>query len=243
MTREAPVGFPENEVEAVLLRASRREASGGELTDALAAAELLVPVAGPAPAEDPTRVQLPAVEEQGRRYVPVFTSPSQLRLYGHAGGHLRLRGRELAAMLDPATGLAVNLGGDLGLPLSPEQVRAMTAPAARLPAGQVVRLGEPAEEPTRLLEAIAAGLATSGEVRAAYRALMQSGEAEAPRLVVGLEVDDPEAGRRLLEAVGRAARELGDREVDLLAFGEDGDGSVGSWMQLHTRPFYRRAAR
>jgi len=31
-----------------------------------------------------------------------------------------------------------------------------------------------------------------------------------------------------------------DGEVDLIAFGEDGDGAVGSWLQLHTRPFYRR---
>jgi SseB protein C-terminal domain/SseB protein N-terminal domain len=240
MTREARVGFPENDIESVLLRASRQQADGAELLAALAAAELLVPVAGPAPAEDPTRMRLPAFEDQGRRYVPVFTSPAQLELSGHGGGYLRLRGRELAAMVDQQTGLAVNVGGDVGLPISPEQVRAMTAPAS-LAAGQVVQLGEPAEEPTRLLEAVAAGLATSTGVRAAYRALMQAGD-QPPRLVVGVEVDDPAAGQRLLEAVGRAAAELGDREVDLIAFGEDGDGAVGSWMQLHTRPFYRRPA-
>jgi SseB protein N-terminal domain/SseB protein C-terminal domain len=238
MTREARVGFPENDVESVLLRASRQQANGAELLAALAAAELLVPVAGSA--EDPTRMRLPAFEDQGRRYVPVFTSPAQLELYGHGGGYLRLRGRELAAMVDQQTGLAVNVGGDVGLPIAPEQVRAMAAPASLL-AGQVVQLGEPAEEPTRLLEAVAAGLATSTGVRAAYRALMQAGD-QPPRLVVGVEVDDPAAGQRLLEAVGRAASELGDREVDLIAFGEDGDGAVGSWMQLHTRPFYRRPA-
>jgi hypothetical protein len=239
------VTFPGNHVESVLQRASRRQADGGELLAALADAELLVPVDGPPPEQPPDRMRLPAFEDQGRRYVPVFTSPAQLALYGHGGGHLRLRGRELAAMLDAATGLAVNPRGDLGLPLSPDQVRAMTgaaaSPSARpLGAGQAVRLGEPAEEPTRLLEAIAAGLATSPEVRAAYRALLQAAADEAPRLVVGLELDDPAAGQRLLEVVGRAARELGDREVDLVAFGEDGDGGVGTWMQLHTRPFYRR---
>jgi hypothetical protein len=234
------VGFPENHVESVLLRASRQEADAAELLAALAGAELLVPVAGPPPAEDPTRLRLPAFEDRGRRYVPVFTSPAQLALSGHGGGHLRLRGRELAAMVDPATGLAVNVGGDLGLPITPEQVRAMGAPPT-LAAGQVVQLGEPAEEPARLLEAVAAGLAGVPGVRAAYRALMQAGD-EPPRLVVGLKVDDPAAGRRLLEAVGRAVRELGDREVDLIAFGEGGDGAVGSWMQLHTRPFYRRPA-
>jgi hypothetical protein len=152
------VGFPENHVESVLLRASRQEADAAELLAALAGAELLVPVAGPPPAEDPTRLRLPAFEDRGRRYVPVFTSPAQLALSGHGGGHLRLRGRELAAMVDPATGLAVNVGGDLGLPITPEQVRAMGAPPT-LAAGQVVQLGEPAEEPARLLEAVAAGLA------------------------------------------------------------------------------------
>jgi SseB protein C-terminal domain/SseB protein N-terminal domain len=239
------VSFPDNHVESVLLRASRQQADGGELLVALADAELLVPVAGSPPAAQPDRVRLPAFEDQGRRYVPVFTSPAQLERYGHGGGHLRLRGRELAAMLNDATGMAVNPRGDLGLPLSPDQVRTMTGTATpassrSLGAGQAVRLGEPAEEPTRLLEAIAAGLATSQEVRAAYRALLQADADQAPRLVVGLELDDPAAGQRLLEVVGRAARELADRELDLVAFGEDGDGGVGTWMQLHTRPFYRR---
>jgi SseB protein C-terminal domain/SseB protein N-terminal domain len=245
------VGFPENHVEAVLARASQRQADAAELLAALAEAELLVPVAGPAPARAAdARARLPTVEDGGLRYVPVFTSATQLQRYGHAGGHLRLHGRDLAAALDPATGLAVNLRGDLGLPLTPAQVRAMAGPAGRdagvdglaatLPAGRAVRLGEPAEEPSQLLDCLAAMLAGHAEVRAAYRALLQPSPSQAPRLLVGLELDDPDAGQPLLEAAGRAARQLADRDVDLVAFGADGDGGVGTWMQLHTRPFHRR---
>jgi hypothetical protein len=93
----------------------------------------------------------------------------------------------------------------------------------------------------RLLKGLATVLGASAAVRAAYRALLQAG-GDPPRLVVGLELDDPAAERRLLEVAGRTARELDDREVDFVAFGEGGDGGVGSWMQLHTRPFYRRGS-
>jgi hypothetical protein len=72
-------------------------------------------------------ISLPVIEQDGRRYVPVFTSEEALRAAGaDAATALRLPVLQLAAgWPSDDLWLAVNPGSDDGLALPPEVVRAL----------------------------------------------------------------------------------------------------------------------
>jgi hypothetical protein len=120
---------PENALERALLAASEGGDAGAFLAE-LRNAEVLVPSDEPGdrtPAEG-EEIDLPVFSHEDRRWVAAFTSDTQLRRgVPDAAGRLRLLGADLAAMWPPGVGLAVNPGGDLGVGLPEETVRALAA--------------------------------------------------------------------------------------------------------------------
>jgi hypothetical protein len=177
----------------------------------------------------------------GQPYVAVYTSAEQ---YAHGAGQLSrmvIPGRELAGMLDERLGLAVNPGCDVGLPVRPEGVRSMRGGRITIPAGQQIRLGQPAEEPQALLSAVAAALSRIPAVVDARRALAQIGD-QPPGLLIGVRIDRPAADDRqavlatINSAVAAAPVPL---TVDTV-FLDDPVDQITAWMIDNTEPFYRR---
>lgn len=242
----------QNEVERALLAASQDEGRFGEFLVALAGAELYVPHPGGSGEEgepvEGEELVLPLVEHEGRTYVPVFTSMAQFRLGApHDMPHVRLRTEGLVAEWPEEHGMAVNPGGEIGVALEAADVRALARPEAvvsaqRFGAGTRLLLGEPAEEPGALLDAVSQACDELGTVVAAYRALMAvEGEEDTPQIVIGLELDrgvDPDAafgvvgGRVAAAATGPFAFVVVD-ETDL--------SPVARFMLLETDPFFRRS--
>jgi hypothetical protein len=111
----------------------------------LANSVALLPQAPPAEGEEARpegAIALPVIEQDGNRYIPVFTSEDALvAAGGDAGSALRIPVVELAANW-PADDLwlAVNPSSDQGLALPPDLVRALPAFSERN--GQV---GQPAQ--------------------------------------------------------------------------------------------------
>jgi hypothetical protein len=138
--------------------------------------------------------------------------------------------------------VAVNPGGTVGLPIWAEGVQAQLARTHTVAMGTTVRLGEPAIEPTSLLEAIAAATAGIPEVRALSRCWAQLGD-QAPGLVLGVDLDPdgPDARAAVLRAIdGARATQHPDFTVDI-AFWSDG-GAFVDWMQQNVKPFHRATA-
>ncbi len=128
-------GFrPENELEAAMQAAARDEHRAGDFYRSLYASELYVPSPGPAPPSDRwaragegEEIELPVVTDRdGRSYVPVFTSMTQLLKYVPEGaGYMRMKGQALVSIWPEDCWMALNPKGDLGVALPPEQVRAL----------------------------------------------------------------------------------------------------------------------
>jgi hypothetical protein len=239
---------PENALEEALLRAYQADDLQA-LLPALTIADVYLP-ADDAPetdrevlAEAGDQIPLPVIDgPDGGRYVPVFSSLAQLAHVRPAGGgYRRLRGRSLAAIVPPDLGVALNPGGALGLPLSPDQV-AQLANAPAVDGGETqFLLGEPREEPSELLDTMRRFAEERQDVRAAYRALLVRAPGAEPEHVIGLELAAGVDPQPVIDAAADAARAAG---VDLLGLlplqaGVDA-GQVGRFMLTQTQPFWRR---
>jgi SseB protein C-terminal domain/SseB protein N-terminal domain len=226
---------PANALEDALL-AARETDDLALLLRALADADVYLPADGDEPS-------LPVLRIGGRPFAPVFTSLTQLaRFRPEGGGYVKLAGRALPAIWPDGMGLALNPGGDFGLPLGPEVVaRLQAAPPAAAEDGGFL-LGVPKEEPAVLLAAIGGFCLARPEVRAAYRALLVRRRGAPPEPVVGLELVPEADAQAVVEAAAEAARAAGVDRLALLPLGPRGaDDPVARFLVEKTKPFYERA--
>jgi hypothetical protein len=243
-----PLTFrPENALEDALL-AARENDDVERLLSTLAVADVFIPSAEPGPVEE-TRVTaqageelaLPVIEIDGASLVPVFTSLTQLgRFRPEGGGYLRLNGRALAAITPSDLGVAVNPGGHLGLPLTPEQV-ARIAVAEPANSEAEFLIGEPREEPVELLDAIRQLARERQDIRAVYRALLVRRPGAHPEHVIGLELTAGADAQAAVDAAAEAGRSAGLDRLALLPLqpGIEG-GQIGRFMLERTTPFWTR---
>lgn len=241
------MSFPANEVEQALLTASRSPQRTGPLLAALRQGSLWVPTT-----DDPTpdrQATLYSLEVEGVPHTVVFTSLEQLDRWRSGAPHLVAPTESFVASLPATVGLAVNPGGDLGLPLSPEQLDELRPARRVVPAGTRIRVGEPAQEPDEVLAQVAYALGDVPGVSAARRAWVQIADS-APSLAVGLELGAPLAPRAdadaadvLLGTVREAlddvlARSRPGFAIDLVLLA-DAEDPISAWMLAHAEPFYR----
>jgi hypothetical protein len=228
--------FPENELEKGLEDASQGHLDVDAWVQELVRSRVWVPLQGVEGASG----SFPVLSIDGGSYVPVFTSEGQINAAAGAGQRVNPPVAELVASLPESVGLAVNPGGTVGLPLPAAVLRQALGMSSTISAGTTVRIGEPAEEPTQLLEAVADTLAEVEAVRAARRCWAAVGESR-PGLVLGLDVDPDNEGVRAaaLEAVRRAVGAgTADFPVDVV-FDNDRD-EFTSWMASNADPFFVR---
>jgi hypothetical protein len=231
--------FPANALEAALAATRAGAATADQLLDALAVNTLWVPL--PAGAGNDGQAQLPIMVLDGRPYVAAYTSGEQFAKGAGALAYMELTGRQLAETMAEELGLAVNPGAELGLPVNADGVRTLRDGRKKVPAGARIRLGEPAEEPLRLIAALRENFAAVPAVLEARRALAQIGD-EAPALLIGLRADQripgwqPDSVAAVKEAATRAEAPLPVETVFL----DDESDPVTSWMLTHPEPFYRR---
>jgi len=110
-----------------------------------------------------------------------------------------------------------------------------------VPAGSRVYLGEPADEPLELLDAVGAALAAVPGVREARRvwAMVENGT---PGLVIGIDVEPDEATTRS-EAMAAVSRALvvapAASPLGVVFVGDRGE--LVAWMAANAATFFRAA--
>ncbi|MEU8133040.1 enhanced serine sensitivity protein SseB [Streptodolium elevatio] len=236
------VAFPANHVERCLVAAMQDPSRTGELIDALAEAEVWVPLpagGGPHDAE----LTLPTTEIAGAPFVPVFSSEEQFRRVAGPMAFTVAPVREFARGLPPHVGMAVNPGGEVGIPIPPDGVLELARVPGAGATGARVTLIEPApeEEPYVLLAAAAEEFAATHVVLTARRALGFV-ESDAPSLFIGVELDrwQEEDRRMAIGALERAVGRAGTPWPVNLVLIDLAQDPVGDWMLESVRPFYER---
>jgi hypothetical protein len=232
------VPFPSNAVERTLAAACAGEVTDERLFDSLAEAELWVPLPEDA-VESNDRRTLPVMMIDNARYVAVYTSEEQFKRCAGEYSCAVTPGRAFARTLPPELGLAVNPGGELGLPIPPAGVQAIRGAETPVDAGTEIRLGDPAEEPHALLDALRAAFAAVPEIVRARRAWAQFGDNPAG-LLLGIELapDDDRARRSTLDAVNTALSQSPVPYTVDAVFPTDPADQIAAWFLDNTQPFY-----
>ncbi|QLE72393.1 enhanced serine sensitivity protein SseB [Streptomyces rectiverticillatus] len=232
--------FPANKLEETLAAAKAGSIPAEDILKALAAADLWMPLPEAPGGDQGTR--LPIVSIDGRPHVAVYTSAEQLKLTAGDVAHAVMGARELINSLPQELGLALNPGGEVGLPIHAAGVQAVRDGGRKtVHAGESIRLGEPAEEPLALLTSLRRAFGAVPTVSSARRALMQVGE-QHPGLLIGVTVRDAaeaeESRGAVLAAVSRAvSEEPVPFTVDTVFLGNPND-QTSVWMTDNVEPFY-----
>lgn len=195
------------------------------------------PAAGGSAAEHPA-AERPAAEPDSAASVPA-QRPEPLP-------HVVVRAADLARLLPPAIGIALNAGAAQSVPVYPQGVSYLAAGNAAEDADGMIVEPLPVR-PDALLAGIAAGLIGVAAVRdavAAWLAVRSAGEG----LLVAVTLDDPTdtvTRDQVVGAVERAAWEVEPSQaafpIDVTFPDEREADSIDSRIAAVGTPFYRRA--
>jgi hypothetical protein len=237
---------PQNPLEVMMV-----EAHAGRLAmDTLMRALLTAPVyLVPGDDSDAGELSLAALEgRDGGRYIPAFTDRGRLERFSGSDRAASVLLRDLAPDWPAEVSLVIDPGDPIELVLPGPDFRRIAddrEPGGEetVPAGTSIMIGDPAEEPEAVLEAVARACSGRPEVVAAYRAQLHVNRAgERPHLAIGLVVDAPSGDHHELQSeVARSATAAGAEQVSVVVLDRLAEGdAVASYMLEKTRPFYSR---
>lgn len=186
---------------------------------------LLVPVPGPPgdPSEMVTlragqTLQLPVWEQDGRQFVPAFTSEAELlRAVPLGSRYVSLPAGDLADLLEEDSELRVDAG-----------------PAS----GASFAIGQPAEEPTALLREVRAFCSGNSAIITAWLALVKL-EGEPPQPLVGLELARAANPETVLPPVTARIEEAGLGPALVIPVDRDELDEFTEYLLSSTQPFWR----
>ena len=239
-------GFvPVNETEEAMADAH----AGGLSMSAFMAKLLESPVFLEAPGEAEDGYELAARRgEDGALFVPAFTSVDRLERFGDTGG-TAVSLKEMAEVWPEDVALVVNPGDPVELVVTGDDLRrAAQIPATdrharvAMPAGTSVLVGDPADEPVAVLEAVGSACSNVPAVVEAYRAQIHfQRPGEQPHLAIALELDQPAAAEHAERKIAAAATGAGAGAVSVFVVDETGEaGTIADRVREGRTPFYRR---
>jgi SseB protein N-terminal domain len=246
---------PDSAVERALAAAVRDAAHIGDLLDVLRTARLWLPLpADGTPAISGTAVTLPTVSYLGSDFVPAYSSASLLQQLARPDQPatpaetvpcLVVRAADLARLLPPSIGIALNAGATESVPVYPQGV-AQLAATSDSSESERLTVGPLPVRPDRLLADIAAGLMQIAAVRDASAAWL-SVEFAGEGLLISVTLDDPaDAGVRdiVAGAIERAAWQASPQDagfpIDVTFPGEREPDHIDERVTALATPFYRR---
>lgn len=244
-------------VERALAAAIQDAARIGDLLEVLKTARLWLPLPDDGtPAIQGSAVTLPTVSYLGSDFVPAYSSAELLQILAGPADpansaaivpHLVVRAADLARLLPPSIGIALNAGASESVPVYPQGVGYLAASDDDEDdtAGRI-SLGPLPASLDGLLNGIRSGLRTiprASKASAAWLSVQFAGEG----LIISVTLDDPaDAGvREMVVAVLERAAELAPPQdtgfpIDVTFPGEGEHDYIDEWISAFTTPFYRR---
>lgn len=200
----------------------------------LAATEVLIAVAQTGQGPEPLVTDI-----SGESAVVAWTDLEQARADAPDTHRLfSLPVAELLAQLPPHAGLVVDPRAGSPVHVAAASKDAVVEAARPFPAGAPTRIGDPAEEPTELLDRLRAAAASVPGLRRLWRTWYQVADAR-PRLLVVYAADSPaEQGPAVADAVVAVAEQAQHPTAVLVLALEDLPEDHRAWLLANTPPFF-----
>lgn len=192
-----------------------------------------------------TQLRIPSIEIEGIPHTPIFSSLTRLRAaISSERNYVAANGRQLLGILQVSP-LILNPGSPYGKQFLPSETASMLS-------GEIFRgyatktiekptqilLGQPANYPGHLTEALGKTLRELPSVDAAYLAHCAFADSpEPPHTMIGLEVrgDWDPIVQGVMQTIRRVAHK--DEIIDVIRIDDSG---AARYMRDETKPFYRR---
>jgi len=246
---------PENELEKVLMAAATSPEARPRFYELLAKSDLLIIDENPQTAEPAGRhvlekgraLQLRQLDIDGVRHTPVFSSPA--RISAVVDRPVRTLGMNARALFEMVgkDHVILNPGSPYGKQLTPQEMASIVdgsifapLPSEVVSEAREVMMGQPANYPTHVTNALAAFFKTKKPVRAAYLAHVFDPKAgPEPHTMIGIDVDEGVDYPRLI-AEAAIVLDGAAKKGELIDFIRITAGGVSDYMTKETKPFYRR---
>jgi hypothetical protein len=245
---------PQNALEASLVRASGDPAHRPQFYRDLLDADIYLIQPAPAEPQDAgerviaegASIQIGAMERDGKHYLPIFSSLPRLQaVLTEPASYLRMGMRAFLEMTAGAD-LVLNPGAEYGKEIIAAEAAAMLdgsiwQPTETFVAQQptVVMMGQPAQYPDALVQALSRLFETKPQVERAWLAHYHNpARPEPPHTLIGIELSgDP---GQVFGDAGVVASNVAvpDPPVDFVRYADD--GGLGNYLK-ETQPFYVRS--
>ena len=227
--------FPANELEEELVAASQGRRTVQSWLEELAHAKVWVPLDR---SDDDASGTMRTITLDAKPYVPVFTSRHQLESTLGEAPMVNPPMDEFVTYLPEGVGVAINPGGDLGMPLEAAAVQQLQGRPRTVKAERSVMLGDPAVDPVDCRARVAALLRDISGVRAARRCWAAVGS-QPPGLVLSVDLVQADDHQRqaVMKAVAAAVENATPQySVDVVFDADASEFTV--WMLANTTPFF-----
>lgn len=244
---------PQNNLERSLVKAASDPAHRPQFYRDLAEADLFIIQEGPLPEvsgktvlRESQTIQVRHMEWNGKAYIPVFSSLPRLQAaLQEEVGYLALNSIEFMK-ITRGTELILNPGSDYGKEFTKNEIASLIdgsiwQPSERYIAEKAaqVMIGQPANYPTQLADALSRYFKTQKGVKKAYLAHFFHPERdEKPHTLIGVEFSGD--WDSIMAGAGIVARDIPipDPPVDFLPIA--GKGGVEDYFTKDCKPFYER---
>jgi len=246
---------PENKLEESLMKAAKDPAHRPQFYRDFLEADIFIIQPTPSPEESgliileqAKKIAIQSIEFNGKPCLPIFSSLPRLQaVLREEAGYLALNTLEFLKITQGA-GLVLNPGSDYGKEFSTKEIQSLLDGSIWQPA-QVheveapiqVQVGQPANYPHQLTEALTRLFKGLKEVKAAYLAhFFNPAEDEKPHTLIGIEVTGD--WDRIVGEAGLVAKDIQipDPPLDFMQIKGEGGSGIEDYFLKECRPFYKR---
>jgi hypothetical protein len=236
-------------VDRALAAAVKDATKIGELLDALKTARLWLPLPDDgSPVVTGTAVTLPTVSYLGSDFVPAYSSAEMLHQLTvpetskrEPVPHAVVRAADLARLLPPSVGIALNAGATESVPVYPQGVAYLAGNE-----DDAISFGPIPAEQANLVTAVGSALAGVPQVSQAAAAWLTIRFAS-EGLIISVTLDDPAdpaardaAAAAIEKAISQAGPLQTDFAIDVTFPGENEPDRIDDWFASRGAAFYRR---